>query len=90
MKEIPNKQFTETVTTVSLLTVCLNDPGKDGFDLPLLRSRDRVAKALDGLKAGDVIKLEDADYATAQNAIKAVRWATRDKHLITFAEQFGL
>lgn len=90
MKEIPVKQFTDTVNTVSLLTVCLNDPGREGFDLTLLRARERVAKAIDGLKQGDVIKLEDADYVTAQNAIKGVRWASRDKHLIAFAEQFGL
>lgn len=90
MKEIPNRQFTETVSTASLLTVCLNDPGKEGFDLALLRARERVAKAIEGLKSGDVIKLEDADYLTAQNSIKGVRWATRDKHLLAFAEQFAL
>jgi hypothetical protein len=90
MKEIPNKQFTETDSTASLLRTCLNNPGKTGLDLPAIRARNRVADAIEKVAAGDIIKLEDADHGTAQQAIRDVRWASCDKHLVQFAEQFGL
>lgn len=53
-----------------------------------MRSRGRVDDALD--TSGSEIVLEDADYATAVEAIKATRWNQNEKHLIQFGEQFGL
>jgi hypothetical protein len=91
MKEIPNQQFTEKDTTVSLLTQCLDFTQiEKGFAIGDLKARARVDKALAEVKAGDIIKLEDSDYAVAQQAIREVRWLNRKPHLITFAEQFGL
>ena len=90
MREVPNKRFNEERTTVSLLTICLNNPGDRGLDLVTIRTRNRVFDAMEGVKEGDVIKLEDADYAVAQEAVRAARWAKPDKHIIQFAELFGL
>lgn len=90
MKETANIQFTETDSTVSLLKVALNNPPAQGFDFAVMRARGRIEDALEGLKSGDVIKLEDSDYATAVEAVKNVKWAARSKHLIQFGEQWGL
>jgi len=90
MTEIKNTKLTENDTTGTLLALCLNYAGEKGLDIPTIRSRVRVLGALEGIKVGGVIKLEDADYATAQTVIKEVRWASVGKHLITFAEQFGV
>lgn len=90
MKELPNLQLNPETTTVSLLTVALNTPPQQGFDFTAIRARNRVADAIEGLKAGDVIKLEDADYTVAVDAIKGVRWTARSKEILKFAEQFGL
>lgn len=90
MKEVPNKQFTEKDSTVSLLTTCLNNPGDNGLDLAAIRARSRVMDALEEIESGGMIKLEDADYTVAQQSVKSVRWAAPHKHFISFAEQFGL
>lgn len=90
MREIPVVQFTEQDNTVTLLNMCLDNGGKQGLDLSALRARNRVADGIEKLKTGDVIKLEDADFATAQNCVREVRWIKYERHLITFAEQFSL
>ena len=90
MKEIPNVQLTAAETTVSMLKIALNNTPKDGLDFATMRSRLKVADALDGVESGGVIKLEDADYSAAVEAIKQVRWVVPAKHVIKFAEQFGL
>lgn len=90
MKETPNVQFTEADSTASLLLTALNIPGKTGFDIPAIRARNRVIDVVSKVEKGGVITLEDADHATAQQAIREVRWASCEKHLITFAEQWGL
>jgi hypothetical protein len=90
MKEIANKQFTEIESTATLLQVCLNFPPQGGFDLATIRARNKVADAAEKARPGDTIALEDADFATAQAAIKQVRWGKPDRYLIQFAEQFGL
>lgn len=90
MKSTPNKQFTETQSTVSILKDCLKFPPQGGFDFPTMRSRNKIADVLDKVTAGGVIELEDADHAAAVEAIKNTRWNVVDKHLLDFAEQFGL
>lgn len=90
MREIPNVKFTDTETAVSLLTICLNSVPPGGLDFATIRTRNRVADAIEKIGDGDTIKLEDSDYTAAQEAIKTTRWATRNKHLIQFAELFGL
>ena len=89
MKETPNRQFSETDTTVSFLTTSLNFTER-GFDLVTMRSRSRVLDAIEKVETGGIIKLEDADYAVAQDAIRNVKWTKVSKDLIAFAEQFGL
>ncbi len=89
MKEIPNKKFTETDSVSSLLLAALDAPPERGFDFAIMRARGRVEDSLKGVKDGDTIKLEDADYAAAIEAVKSVRWIKRGKHLIEFADMFG-
>lgn len=90
MKEIPVLKFNEKDTTVVLLQTALDYLPKEGFTLPLIRARNKVADAIEKLKEGDTIKLEDADFATAQNAIREVRWSHRGKYLTQFADQFAI
>lgn len=90
MKEIPNKQYKEKDTTVTLLKLALNFPTDRGLSLADIRARNRVFDAIEKVEVGGVIKLEDADHTTAVEAIKAVHWTTVNKDIIQFAEQFGL
>lgn len=97
MKEIPNIQFTVTIsgpgdfaTTARLLEIVLNHPPQDGFTLQVIRQRNRVADVVAKVKAGDVIALEDSDFDTAKRAVESYRWGSRHADLLKFAEQFGL
>lgn len=90
MKEIPNKKFTETDSVVSLLKAALDTTPERGFEYAVMRARSRVDDAIKCVESGGVIKLEDADHATAVEAVKVCRWGKRDKFLIEFAELFGV
>ncbi len=97
MKTIPNAQTalppfkgkTNPPTYADLLKVCL-DNSQSGFTVELMRKRLRVAKAIEEVKAGDEIKLEDADYETAQEAVKSVVWVASHPAYVAFAEAFGV
>lgn len=96
MKSIPNKAFTtpdgSVVTVAQLLETSLSSPPPEGFDFATMRARLRVSAVLETHKVidGGVIELEDADYQTAQEAIKKTRWVRYSKHLVEFGELFGL
>ena len=97
MKSIPNKAFTtpdgSVVTVAQLLETSLSSPPPEGFDFATMRARLRVSAVLDAPRSGPVggdIELEDADYQTAQEAIKKTRWVRYSKHLVEFGELFGL
>ena len=97
MKNIPNVQtdlppFAKAAnppTYADLLKTCL-DFSPQGFTVDLMRKRLRVSKAIEGVKAGDEITLEDADYVTAQEAVKAVIWVGCHPAYVKFAEDFGV
>lgn len=98
MKNVPNAQTSlppmkvggKPPTYVDLLRACLDfAPPNSGFTLDLMRRRSRVEKAIAKVKSGDEIKLEDQDYATAQEAIKAVVWVQRHEAYIAFADAFS-
>lgn len=91
MKEIPNMKFSEGTSTVSLLKIAINAcaPGT-GLDFANMRKRLRVSDAIEKVEDGGVIKLEDEDYKTAVECIRGVQWVQPSKHIIQFAEQFGL
>lgn len=96
MKEIPNTTFTIRVseskqhTTASMLMLCLNNPPQGGFDLATMRARNRVADVVEKTPDGGEIKLEDSDYATAQDSIRGMRWGAAHKDILKFSELFGL
>ncbi len=103
MKEIPNVLFTAAVaatastkevpaeTTVSFLRLSLDIlPPGGAFTPALMRARNRVEDATNGVEVGGTIKLEDTDYATAQEAVKGVSWGRRDRNILKFVELFGL
>lgn len=90
MKEVAIIKFTETDSTVTLLRSCLDATPERGFDRATLKARARVDAVLDALKPEDgIIKMEDADYATAVQATAAVRWVKREKYYNTFHDQFA-
>lgn len=96
MKNIPNVTFNTgdeknpTTTTAKMLASCLESPPEKYFDFATIRAHNRVADVLDKVQDGGEIVLEDADYATALSAIKNTRWIKPGKHIIQFADQFGL
>ena len=98
MKNIPNLQFSiktdpnakGLATAADLLKITLNHAPQGGFDFATMRKRSRLADALDKVKAGGDIKLEDADFATAKDCVGAYRWAAAHPDLIKFADLFGL
>jgi hypothetical protein len=97
MKEIPNKTLSIPVaadkpplTFADMLRTALDFPPASGFDFKTMRDRAKVEDALKGVGPGDLIKLEDAVYATAQEALKAVRWSIRHPDHIALADAFGV
>jgi hypothetical protein len=98
MKEITNRTTTlpplkagePPPTYADLLRTSLDFPPQGGFTLEEMRKRGRIDNALAKVKPGDVIKLEDADYAVAQEIIRAARWNGRSSEVVAFAEAFGL
>jgi len=104
MKTIPNLKFAvtfsdrpNTVETVkSLLVLCLDSvpmPSSDnpqgGFTYAIMRARNKVFDALDKVKDGDKIVLEDADFETAKKAVADRRWMKIHQDLTKFADLFG-
>lgn len=97
MKNIPNLTLNTgdkdnpTTTTAKMLSACLESGRPEhGFDFSVIRARNRVADVLEKVQDGGEIVLEDADYATAIESIKLTRWLKPSKHIIQFADQFGL
>lgn len=97
MREIPNKTTSlplkadgKPVLFSDLLRTALDFTPPGGFDPATLRARARVDKALETVGEGDLIKLEDADYATAQVAVGGVRWVGRHPDYLAFADAFGV
>lgn len=96
MKELPNKVFVKTradgkhETVARLIGDCLKTMPQTGFDFALMRARQRVDDVISAAEDGGIIKLEDADFAVALEAIKATRWVAREPHLIEFADLLGV
>lgn len=93
MKKIPNELVFIHISGPNiyykdLLKTCL-DYSPQGFTLQLIRERKRVDEAMDRT-GDDYIELEDADYITAQNAIKTVVWQQRNPAYIQFALAFDV
>ncbi len=95
MKTVPNPTFSiplpggKNATAKDLLLLCIDNQPQGGFDLATQRARNRVAAVLEKTEDGAEIALEDADYATAQDAVKAMRWSGRHADIVKFAELFG-
>jgi hypothetical protein len=98
MKNIPNLQFTiktdpaakKPATAADLLKITLTQTPQGGFDFATMRARNRLADALDKVKAGGDIRLEDADFVTAKQCVGSYRWAACHPDLLKFAALFGL
>ncbi len=99
MKNIPNPTFSipltvgpnaKNATAKDLLLAAVDQSPQGGFDLATQRARNRVAAKLEGLADGAEIELEDSDYATAQEAVKAWRSGIRHKDIEQFYSLFGV
>lgn len=97
MKKIPNAQTEipldenrKPATYADLLRVCLDMPPPGGFTLELIRKRARVETTIADAKPGGNMTFEDADFSTAQEAIKLKVWPIRHSALAAFAEAFGV
>ena len=93
MKTIPNKAVTfadKPGLFSDMLKAALDLPPDRGFDPSTIRARARLDGVLAGATAGGDLKFEDADYETAQAAIKACRWATRSADHVALFEAFGI
>ncbi len=97
MKTIPNIQTSLASDKEGGPNACFSDLLKSslnfapqGFSIELMRKRERVAKVIEKVAPGGDMVFEDADYATAQEAVKAVVWLKFHKDYIAFADAFGV
>ena len=96
MKTTPNLTFQlkdsdgKPMTAAKFIALCLANPPPQGFDFATMRGRNRVADAIEKVKAGGEIKLEDADHAVAVEAVRQMKWGTSHKDILKFGELFGL
>lgn len=98
MKSLPQIQFVLKAqiddkkghTTASLLRYCLDVPPQGGYTPAILRERARIEAALEKIKPGDTIKLEDADFAVARKCVEESRWGFRHPDVTKFLELWGL
>lgn len=90
MKTIPVTNYTDAISTRTVLKGCLDYTPQNGLDFAQIRGRLRVGKAIEDSEATTEINLEDADYAIAQSCVKETRWVKPEPYLIQFAELFGL
>lgn len=99
MKNIPNPTFSipltvgpngRNATAKDLLLAAVDQSPPGGFDMATQRARNRVAAALEKAVDGAEIAFEDADYATAQEAVKAWRSGIRHKDIEQFYALLGL
>jgi hypothetical protein len=94
MKEVPNKLVDIPGNTAKdfkgLLIQCLDFVPQGGFDPSTLRARARVEKAIEKAKPGGTLVFEDADFGTAQAAVRSVRWAGRHHFFIELADAFSV
>jgi len=86
----PDNEKEPPSTTAKLLVVCLKSMPERGFDFTEIRARQRIFDVIENVQDGGEIQLEDADHAKVVECVRASRWVEPSKHLITFAEQFGL
>lgn len=95
MKMIPNVTYAlksegENATVAGLLTICLNNMPPGGFDFALMRARNRVADLVAKATVDADLQFEDADYRTAVDAIKLMKWGAAHPDILKFGELFGL
>lgn len=99
MKNIPNPTFSipftvgpngRNATAKDLLLAAVDQSPQGGFDLATQRARNRIADKLEKTADGAEIELEDSDYASAQEAIKAWRSGIRHKDIEQFYALFGI
>ncbi len=99
MKNIPNPTFSipftvgpngRNATAKDLLLAAVDQAPNGGFDLATQRARNRVADAVEKVAEGGEIVLEDADYTTAQEAVKAWRSGIRHKDIEQFYALWGV
>lgn len=81
--EIPRGD--EMMDYVDLMRNCLDHTPANGFTFADMRERGRIEKAIDAASNG-VIKLEDNDATVLKKVVDLMRWGTRHKDLIAFAD----
>lgn len=94
MKQVPLLSGTYTdgsgkehvVTTRELIQASLNNPPSEGFSLGEMRKRGRIDDALSDTET--VLSIEDADFDTLANCVRAMKWAIRSPFILKFVEQF--
>lgn len=57
-----------------------------GIDMEEMEKGLRLLRALEGLKTGGILKLEDADHAHLCDKIRAARWAAVDERIMRFVK----
>lgn len=67
-----------------LLKVCLDVPPQGGFTTTEMKSRLRLANALD--KANGHIELEDSDHSKLMELVKDMKWGVVSQDLIDLEE----
>lgn len=95
MKEIPNKitplpKPNGQICFADLIKSALDVPPQCGFTPSVMRARARVDEALSKSEPGGLIKLEDADFETAKQAVGSCPWQIRSSDLLELFTLLGL
>jgi len=97
MKDIVNKLATmhingedKTFTVADMLKDCVNVIPKEGLSPDDIGKRLRVLKVVNQAKDEQLTTLsfEDADFKTACDCVKQMRWAVVDPFIIEFSDLF--
>lgn len=96
MKTVKNEKFVvgkdregkdSAETMAGLLRACLYQMPQGGFPLEVQRKRLRVLGAIDlAEKSGKDIQLEDADFDTAKECVRAMAWGVLSEGIVKFCE----
>lgn len=97
MKNVVNKLGTlminnepKTLTVADLLRDCINAIPKEGLSVSDIQNRLRVIKVVNQVKEENAttISLEDADFKTACDCVKPMRWVIIDPFIVDFCDLF--
>lgn len=84
----PEQWEADRVDYLDCVRQCMRRPlnPNAGADYEEMEKALRVLKALDGLKLGDILELEDEDHKNLAERARTHRWAVNDERVVRFVK----